>query len=96
MKPRYLFLIGLIFQSITAQAAAENSSLTNELGTRVLGEPEAAVGLFIAPWREEAASTTDRPPRLFDIPYAPVDAGEFRSSVEMQRQLQVFRRATLQ
>lgn len=95
MTLRNLCLIGLVCQSITAQAAPENTSLTNELGTRVLGEPEAAVGLFIAPWHEEAASNTDRPPRLFDVPYAPVDAGVFRSAVEVQRSLEVFRRATL-
>ncbi len=82
--------------SLQVLAAAEVPAVTEGLGTRVLGEPEAAVGLFIAPWHEEAASDTDRPPRLFDVPYAPVDPTTFRNAVDMQRSLQLFRRATLQ
>ncbi len=82
--------------SLQVLAASEAPAFSDALGTRVLGEPEAAVGLFIAPWREEAASDTDRPPRLFDVPYAPVNPTTFRNAVDMQRSLQIFRRATLQ
>lgn len=64
-----------------AQAATEQT----QLGTTVIGEQDAAIGLFVNPWKEQDASTTDRPPRLFDMPLVPLDSSAFRLSVDARQ-----------
>lgn len=91
MKFLVIIALALTGLAVSGAHAAESAAL----GTRVISETETTVGLFIAPWREEAPSTTDRPPRLFDVPFAPVDEGEFRSAVEMQQALRAARRTRL-
>lgn len=70
-----------------AQAAADPT----RLGTTVIGEQDAAIGLFVNPWKEQDASTTDRPPRLFDMPLTPLDSQGFRQSVDARQNLGVER-----
>ncbi len=71
----------------TAPAPAQAATDQGHLGTTVIGEQEAAIGLFVNPWKEQEASTTDRPPRLFDMPLAPLDSEGFRQSVGARQNL---------
>lgn len=72
-------------------ATAQTTENTASLGTTVVGEQDAAIGLFVNPWKEHEASTTDRPPRLYDMPFAPVDAEAFRQAVDIRQSLDTHR-----
>lgn len=63
-------------------AADDASSPAATAGTTVVGEQDAAVGLFLAPWKNESRSELDRPPRLLDPDFAPVDAVGYARSAE--------------
>lgn len=64
-------------------------------GTTIVGEREAAVGLYLTPWREEAASDVDRPPRLFEPPRQTLEAAEFEREVELRESIEAYHRARL-
>lgn len=50
-------------------------------GTTIVGEQDAAVGLFLAPWKNESRSGRGRPPGWNDPSLAPVEpAGYARAS----------------
>jgi hypothetical protein len=73
---------------VVAMAATpeEQPALSTEvreggIGTTIVGEQDAAVGLYITPWKEESASDLDRPPSLFDAPAQPIDAYGFSRRV---------------
>lgn len=74
-----------------AQSAASEVVTSTQLGTTVVGQQEAAIGLFVNPWKEQQASTTDRPPRLLDIPYAPVDPQAFVQALQWQHHVDSLR-----
>lgn len=42
-------------------------------GTTIVGDQDAAVGLFLAPWKDETRAELDRPPGLVDHALKPVD-----------------------
>jgi hypothetical protein len=56
-----------------AVAAAEEdpdvpeSAAAETLGTTIFGDQEQALGLYLMPWQEEAASDIDRPPQLLHL-----------------------------
>ena len=79
----------LAAQFTLAHAAAD----TQTTGTTIIGEREAAVGLYLTPWREERASDIDRPPRLFDPARHPLDAAGFEREVEVRESIEAYRRA---
>lgn len=65
-------------------------------GTTIVGEREAAVGLYLLPWREEAPSAIDRPPRpLMDAP-APLDAAAFARRVDSDEAEAAYRRVRVE
>lgn len=82
------FALALLFN---APAVAAQTSGEAGLGTTVVGEQDAPIGLFVNPWKEHEASTTDRPPRLYDVPFAPVDAEAFRQAVGLRQSLDTYR-----
>ena len=84
-----LFLLSDLLSMAQAQTPSRPSY--ERLGSTVMGDPEAAVGLMIAPWKEEFASSMDRPPRFFDVPYAPVDAQAFVEGLRLQEDVRSLR-----
>ncbi len=60
-------------------------------GTTIHGDQDTAIGLFLTPWKEQAASTTDRPPRLFEVELAPLDASAFRHQVQLRQNIETQR-----
>ncbi len=65
------------------------------LGTSIVGEQEAAIGLFIVPWVADRPSDIDRPPRLFEVPLEPLDAADFGLQVKTWQQMEAYRRSLL-
>jgi len=66
------------------------------IGTTIVGEQDAAVGLYITPWKEEKASDLDRPPSLFDVPAQAVDGAGFSRRVRYFDAAQAHRAERLQ
>ncbi len=77
---------------VVMPAAAENAA---EAGTTIVGEREAAVGLYLAPWQDEQASDLDRPPALFDVPAEVLDAERFQRLAEYDEAVGAYRRERL-
>lgn len=55
---------------------------TPQDGTTIVGEQDAAVGLFLAPWKNESRSEGGRPPGWNDPSLAPVDPHGYARSSE--------------
>ncbi|MGQ0699797.1 MAG: hypothetical protein ACT4PZ_16335 [Panacagrimonas sp.] len=51
-----------------------------EAGITIMGDQDAAVGLFLAPWKDERRGDVDRAPALLDPAAAPTDAQGFARS----------------
>jgi hypothetical protein len=64
-------------------------------GTTIVGERESALGLYLAPWQNEAASDLDRPPGLLDVPLQRLDAARFERQVQYQEAIDAYRRERL-
>ncbi len=75
-------------------AAAQGQEATG-FGTAIIGEQEAAIGLFITPWGEDEASNIDRPPRLFEVPLEPLDPAAFGNQVRAWQRIGDARRSRL-
>lgn len=70
MRHRHIAATGVALLLIfTCTHAAE----TTPAGTTIVGDQEAAVGLFLAPWKDEARAELDRPPGLADRELSPVN-----------------------
>lgn len=62
-------------------------------GTTIIGDRDAAVGLYLAPWKNENAADLDRPPSLYDEPLTPVDGRRFHRQVQYDQGNAAWRRA---
>ena len=69
MRPRHAAATGILLMIFAGAQAAE----TTPTGTTIVGDQEAAVGLFLAPWKDEARAELDRPPGLADHEPSPVN-----------------------
>lgn len=83
-----VFLLGFTAAAIAAPPV--------EPGTTIVGDREAAVGLFLDAWREEAASDLDWPPVHEAEPLTSLDAADVRRTIELEAQRDAMRRARLQ
>lgn len=79
MLPMALLLAGTMFM-LPAQAADETAAAP-AVGTTIVGERDAAVGLYLLPWREETRSDLDRPPLLYRGAKTAIDAQHFAARV---------------
>lgn len=74
------------------------SAPAETVGTTIYGDHEQALGLYLMPWKEEAASDIDRPPRLLQLSpkLGSAEAAESRAmlhdSINAFRHAQVGRR----
>lgn len=64
-------------------------------GTNIVGEREAAVGLFLLPWQEEAADTQDHPPGLYDVSLDPLDVAGYQRWLDYEQARAQYRRERL-
>lgn len=78
--------------SANLQAAGEE-----RIGTHILGDQDAAVGLFLAPWKEEMpAAEIQRPPGLHDQSLTIVDPLNFARANTYYTTGRAYRRERLQ
>ncbi|MEC9363179.1 MAG: hypothetical protein ACPHN2_18785 [Sinimarinibacterium flocculans] len=85
-------LVSGLLLLLPAIAAAEEPEA---VGTTIVGEREAAVGLYLAPWQDEQASDLDRPPGLYDVPLQALDARGFGLQADYDEAIRNYRRERL-
>lgn len=71
-------------------------AFAGEQGTTLVGQRDAAVGLYLLPWKEEDPSDIDRPPRRFDAAGGPVDPAQFSAQVRSDQANAAYRRVRLE
>lgn len=89
---KHAFLLVLACASGVAIAAAP----PKEAGSTIVGDREAAVGLFLDSWHEESPSDLDWPPVHEPEPLAPLDPAAVRRAIELETAREAIRRAELQ
>lgn len=63
------------------------------IGTTIVGEQEAPIGLYITPWKDDYAERgLDRPARLLDEAMEPIDPATFRRQIEYYETITEYRR----
>lgn len=90
MKRRITIALSLL--PALAAAATEPGEAA---GTTIVGEREAAVGLYLAPWQDEQASDLDRPPGLYDVPLQALDPQRFGLQADYDEAIRDYRRERL-
>lgn len=93
MKAARLSACLLGFAVVSASAATEDGSAP---GTTIVGDQEAAVGLYLAPWQEEAPAEMSRPPGLIQETPAPMDPELFERATAYREAAVGYRRERLQ
>ncbi len=63
------------------------------VGTRIIGDEEAALGLTITPWQEESPIESDRPPLLLEPSAEKIDPSELKGRVRTQQIISAYRRS---
>lgn len=86
-----LFFAALFSFGCTATAQAAEDAI----GTRIIGDEEAALGLTITPWQEESPVEADRPPLLLEPGTEKINAAELKSRVRTQQTISAFRRSSV-
>ena len=86
-----LFFAAVFGFGCTAVARAADDAI----GTRIIGDEEAALGLTITPWQEESPVEMDRPPLLLEPGAEKINAAELRSRVRTQQTISAFRRSSV-
>ncbi|HET8882727.1 MAG TPA: hypothetical protein VFM56_11175 [Solimonas sp.] len=96
MKPLRLAVAALLAIGFARVAIADSPAPQAEAGTTLIGQRDAAVGLYLLPWKEEAPSDIDRPPRRFDAGGAAVDPSQFAARVAADDANAAYRRVRLE
>lgn len=74
-----LLLVTLLLSPLTF---AQEEAVELE-GTRIIGDRELPIGLYISPWRSaDPEQGIDRPSRYLDVGTRPLDPEEFRREAE--------------
>ncbi|MES0874926.1 hypothetical protein [Sinimarinibacterium thermocellulolyticum] len=89
---RWCVAFGLVLLPAWAAAAPDTAE---PAGTTIVGEREAAVGLHLAPWQDEAAFDLDRPPGLHDVPLQALDPRRFELQADYDEAIRDYRRERL-
>ena len=81
----------------SAPSTASSSTITKgDSGTTIIGDQDAAVGLYLTPWKDESAADIDRAPGLLDQQPAPSDPLAFKRQIENDDAIASYRRAHLE
>lgn len=60
-------------------SAGADAPKTPAMGTTIVQEQDIAVGLYLAPWKDETTPARERPPGLHQLPLKPADPAEDRA-----------------
>lgn len=101
-----VLLTAVLALSAAASLAAEpapDTRLDTRLDSRapametvIVGDRDSAVGLYLLPWREEAASDIDLPPRRHEEAAQALDAARFRRTVADEQANAAYRQVRLE
>lgn len=67
-----------------------------DVGVNIMGDRDSALGLFLAPWKEEERADLGRPPGLQDPQLAPLDAEGFARTTTYYQTGRAYRAERLQ
>lgn len=67
-----------------------------EAGVNIMGDRDSALGLFLAPWKEEERADLGRPPGLQDPSLANIDAEAFARTTTYYQTGRAYRAERLQ
>lgn len=81
--------------SVLSLSAMAADAVGDANGTTIIGEQEAAVGLYLTPWREELASDVDRAPRLYEASGEAVEAAALQRQVDVRESMDAYWRLRL-
>ena len=83
--------------SSPSQAAAEPTvGPAAALGATIVGDQDAALGLFIVPWKEERPDDLDHPPRIIVSTPTAISADSFERDADYEDGRTAYRRARLE
>ena len=80
----------------SAFAADTAPAAPGAVGSNIMGDRDAALGLFLAPWKEEERADLGRPPGLQDPRPAPIDAEGFARTTTYYQTGRAYRTERLQ
>lgn len=93
---RMVAVFGLLLMLAAPPLAAQTPG-PDAAGSTVIGdEEEAAIGLVLRPWREEAMSDVDRPPRALDLRPQLLSVEEVEARASQYEVLREFQRTQTQ
>jgi len=88
--------LGLSPAALWAAAAPSTSGsaakAVGDNGTTIVGDQDAAVGLYLTPWKDESAADIDRAPGLFEQKPGLLNAPAFKRQIENDDALAAYRR----
>lgn len=82
-----------VLSACSAQAASAPQATA---GTTIVGEHEAAVGLYLMPWKNEDRPAAERVPALFTVLPEPANAAQDQAQVLLQDTIASTRRSRMQ
>lgn len=85
-----------IVMGTTLSLSAQSADSASQAGTTILGDQDAAVGLFLAPWKDETRADFARPPGLQDQIPTPGDAAGYARVTEYYAAGRAYRAERLQ
>ena len=94
-KNRLLIAASLYALAHTASLFAADAP-SPEAGVNIMGDRDSALGLFLAPWKEEERADLGRPPGLQDPALAPLDADGFARTTTYYQTGRAYRAERLQ
>lgn len=95
MKPLHRGIRGILGLLLLGSSSVIHAGDEPAVGTRIIGDEEAALGLNITPWQEESVDRLDRPPLLLAPTAGDVDANELRQRVHLQQTISAYRRSNV-
>ncbi|TDU31364.1 hypothetical protein DFR24_0732 [Panacagrimonas perspica] len=85
-----------VLLSSPAVHAADVAPVQPQAGVTIMGDRDSALGLFLAPWKEEERADLGRPPGLQDPGLAPVDPDGFARTTTYYQTGRAYRAERLQ
>lgn len=85
-----------VMLSSPAVHSADAAPVQPQAGVTIMGDRDSALGLFLAPWKEEERADLGRPPGLQDPALTPVDPDGFARTTTYYQTGRAYRAERLQ
>ncbi len=93
MRAPFLLLAMAVMHSGIARADAPKAPV---MGTTIVQQQDAAIGLFLAPWKDETTPARERPPGMHQVALQPADAAADRARTAALETVDSYQRARRQ